>query len=352
MHSPRARIPFGLSLLFAAAALVAMFATMPASAQGVVNLYTARHYDSDHQLYADFTKRTGVKVNVVQAGGNELIQRVEREGRNSPADVLMAADAAVIGRAQARGLFRAVESDALEKAIPANLREPEGYWFGFTTRARVIMYNKALIKPEQLSTYEDLADPKWKGKLLVNSSNTTYNQSLVASMVAQHGVEATEAWARGIVANMAREPKGADTEMIGAVYKGEFPLTVANTYYLGNLLKANPDVPILDYIGVFFPNQTGEGAAGRGAHVNVSGGGLLRYAPNRANAIKFLEFLATPEAQRVFADGNSEYPVVPGVEPAARVKAFGSFKMDQVNISQVGKNNIDAVRLMDRVGWK
>jgi iron(III) transport system substrate-binding protein len=344
----RARSLFGIISLYA----VLLLAPSLVSAQGMLNLYTARHYDSDQQLYAQFAKQTGIKVNVVQAGGNELIQRVEREGRNSPADILIAADAAVIGRAQARGLFRQIKSEALEKAIPANLREPDGYWFGFTTRARVIMYNKALIKPEQLSTYEDLADPKWKGKLLVNSSNTTYNQSLVASMVAQHGVEETEKWARGIVANMARAPKGADTEMIGAVYKGEFPLTVANTYYLGNLLKANPGVPILDHIGVFFPNQTGEGWAGRGAHVNVSGGGLLRYAPNRGNAIKFLEFLATPEAQRAFADGNSEYPVVLGVEPAERVKGFGRYKMDQVNIAQVGKNNIDAVRLMDRAGWQ
>ncbi len=348
MRSLRARSLFGLPMLFAA---VLSFAA-PSRAQDTVNLYTARHYDSDQQLYAEFTKQSGIKINVVQAGGNELIQRIEREGANSPGDILMAADAAVIGRAHARNLFRQVDSDALKAAIPANLREPNGYWFGFTTRARVIMYNKALIKPEQLSTYEDLADPKWKGKLLVNSSAVTYNQSLVAAMIAQHGIAETETWARGIVANMARAPKGGDTDLIGAVYKGEFRLAVANTYYLGNIIKSNPGVPILDYIGVYFPNQTGEGWAGRGAHVNVSGAGVLRYAPNRRAAVKFLEFLATPEAQRVFADGNSEYPVVAGVAPAERVKAFGSFKMDQVNISQIGKNNLDAVRLMDRVGWQ
>jgi iron(III) transport system substrate-binding protein len=348
MRSLRARCLFGLPVLFAAVLLLAG----PLRAQQTINLYTARHYDSDQQLYAEFTKRTGIKINVVQAGGNELIQRIEREGANSPGDILMAADAAVIGRAHARNLFRQVDSDLLKAAIPAHLCEPNGYWFGFTTRARVIMYNKAMIKPEQLTTYEDLADPKWKGKLLVNSSTVTYNQSLVASMIAQHGVAETETWARGLVANMARAPKGADTDLIGAVYKGEFPLAVANTYYLGNIIKTNPGVPILDYIGVFFPNQTGEGWAGRGAHVNVSGAGVLRYAPNRRAAVQFLEFLATPDAQRVFADGNSEFPVVPGVEPAARVKAFGSFKMDQVNIGQVGKNNLEAVRLMDRASWQ
>jgi iron(III) transport system substrate-binding protein len=348
MRSLRARCLLGLPLLFAAVLLLAA----PVRAQETLNLYTARHYDSDQTLYNAFTKKTGIKVNVVQAGGNELIQRIEREGKNSPADVLMAADAAVIGRAETRGLFQSAESPTLEAAIPANLREPNGHWFSFTMRARVIMYDKRKIKPEQLSTYEDLADPKWKGRILVNSSNVSYNQSLVASMVAQHGVEWTEAWAKGLVANMARPPKGADTDLINAVYAGEADMALANTYYLGNLIRDNPGRDVLSRVGVFFPNQTGEGADGRGAHVNISGAGVVRYAPNRDTAVKFLEFLATPEAQRDFADGNSEYPTVKGVEPAARVKAFGSFKMDAVNVALIGKNNLDAVRLMDRAGWQ
>lgn len=317
-----------------------------------LNLYTARHYDSDQTLYNAFTKQTGIQINVVQAGGNELIQRVMREGQNSPADILMAADAAVIGRAETRGLFQSVKSPALEKAIPENLRQPDGHWFSFTMRARVIMYDKTKVKPEQLSTYEDLADPKWKGRILVNSSNVSYNQSLVASMVAQHGAAWTETWARGLVANMARPPKGADTDLINAVYAGEADMALANTYYLGNLIRDNPGKDILARVGVFFPNQTGEGADGRGAHVNISGAGVLKYAPNKEAAVKFLEFLATPEAQRDFADGNSEYPTVAGVEPAARVKAFGSFKMDRVNVALVGQNNIAAVQLMDRAGWQ
>jgi iron(III) transport system substrate-binding protein len=343
---PRARSLLGLLPLFAA---VLPFA--PASA-ATVNLYTARHYDSDQELYKEFTRETGIEIDVVQAGGNELIQRIQREGRNSPADILMAADAAVIGRADLRNLFQSVSSPTLEKAIPENLRDPQGHWFSFTMRARVIMYDKSKVDPKQLSTYEDLADPKWKGRILVNSSNVSYNQSLVASMIAHHGVEWTETWARGLVANMARPPKGADTDLIRSVYAGEADMALANTYYLGNLVRDNPDEPILQKVGVFFPNQTGEGDAGRGAHVNVSGAGVLRYAPHRDAAVKFLEFLATPEAQKQFAEGNSEYPVVPGAHASAIVRSFGEFKPDRVNISQVGKNNIDAVRLMDRAGWQ
>ncbi|HEY4135215.1 MAG TPA: Fe(3+) ABC transporter substrate-binding protein [Alphaproteobacteria bacterium] len=347
MRIARARILFGLLAVSA----TALAWPAPSRAAETINLYTARHYDSDQQLYNAFTKKSGIKVDVVQAGGNELIQRVEREGKNSPADILMAADAAVIGRADQRNLFQSIDSDAL-KVIPPNLRSPEGHWFAFTMRARVVMYNKAKVKPEELSTYENLTDPKWKGRLLVNSSSVSYNQSLVAAMIARVGVEKTEDWARGIVANMARPPKGADTDLIKSVYAGEADLALANTYYLGNLIRDNPKEKVLDKVGVFFPNQTGEGLDGRGAHVNISGAGVLRYAPHRDAAIKFLEFLATPEAQKDFAEGNSEYPTVPGAQASTIVSSFGAFKADQVNIGEVGKNNLAAVQLMDRAGWQ
>lgn len=327
------------------ATLLALTAQSPVQA-AEVNLYTSRHYQSDEELYKTFTKDTGIKVNVIQAGGSELIQRLQREGRNSPADVFLTADAGVIGQAEAAGLLQAVKSPILEKAIPENLREPDGNWFGFTQRARVIMYHKDRVKPSQLSTYEDLADPKWKGKILIRSSNNSYNQSLTASLIHAHGVEKTEAWAKGIVANMARPPRGGDRDQITAMLAGEGDIAIANTYYLGQLIKENPGG--YEKVGVFFPNQ-----GDRGTHMNISGGGVTRYAPHKAEAIKFLEFLASREAQKEFAEGNFEYPAVPGVPVSPVIAAWGTdFKRDPLNVSVLAKLNGEAVRLMDRAGWK
>jgi len=327
---------FGATLIAAAAA----------SAQGVVNLYSSRHYEVDGKLFESFTKQTGVKVNVVQAGGGELIARIEREGANSPADLFFTADAAVIGQAHLRGLLQPVKSAALESAIPANLREQDGNWFGLTMRARVIMYHKDRVKPEQLSTYEDLADPKWKGKILIRSSTNSYNQSLAASLMDAIGVPATEAWAKGVAANMARAPKGGDRDQISALLAGEGDLAVSNTYYLGHMITGGKPGQF-DKVGVFIPNQNN-----RGTHVNVSGGGVTKHAPNRANAVKLLEFLVTPESQKVFAEANFEYPVRAGVEVSSIVKGFGDFKADKLNVSVLAKNNAEAVKLLDRAGWK
>lgn len=311
-----------------------------------VNLYSSRHYQSDEELYKIFTKETGINVNVIQSGGSDLIQRLQREGRNSPADVFLTEDAGVIGRAALAGLLQPIKSSALEAAIPANLREPDGSWFGFTQRARVIMYHKDRVKPSELSTYEDLANPKWKGKILVRSSGNAYNQSLVASLMHADGVEKTEAWAKAIVANMARKPQGGDRDQVIALLAGEGDIAISNTYYLGHLIQENPKG--YDKIGVFFPNQND-----RGAHVNVSGGGVTRYAPNKENAIKFLEFMARPEAQKSFAAANFEYPVLAGVPVSPVIAAWGlDFKRDPLNVSILAKSNADAVKLMDRAGWQ
>jgi iron(III) transport system substrate-binding protein len=235
----------------------------------------------------------------------------------------------------------------LEAAIPANLREPNGTWFGFTQRARVVMYHKDRVKPSQLSTYEDLADPKWKGKILIRSSSNAYNQSLVASLIHVDGVEKTEQWAKGVVANMARPPQGGDRDQITALLAGEGDLAVANTYYLGHLVAENPP-GTYDKIGVFFPNQKD-----RGTHMNVSGGGVTRHAPHRENAIRFLEFLATPEAQKIFAGANYEYPARPGVPVSSVIAAWGmDYKRDPLNVAILAKLNAEAVKLMDRAGWK
>ncbi len=327
--------------------LFAIFASASFAAE--VNLYSSRHYDSDQKLYGEFTAQTAIKVNVLQAKANALLERLKREGRNSPADLLITVDAGNLGRAQAAGLLQPVASKVLEAAIPASLRESGGHWFGLTMRARVIMYHKDRVKPSELSTYESLADPRWKGRILIRSSNNIYNQSLVASLIAANGVEATEAWARGVVANMARKPKGGDRDQIRAVGAGEGDIAVANTYYLGRLVasKRPRDRKLTAKIGVFFPNQEG-----RGAHVNISGAGVTRYARNKANAVKLLEFLVSPEAQKVYAEASYEYPVRLGVARSAIVDAWGPFKADNLNVGKLSEFNGEAVRLMDRAGWR
>ena len=327
--------------------LFAIFASASFAAE--VNLYSSRHYDSDQKLYGEFTAQTAIKVNVVQAKANALLERLKREGRNSPADLLITVDAGNLGRAQAAGLLQPVASKVLEAAIPASFRESGGHWFGLTMRARVIMYHKDRVKPSELSTYEALADPRWKGRILIRSSNNIYNQSLVASLLATNGVEANEAWARGVVANMARKPKGGDRDQIRAVGAGEGDIAIANTYYLGRLVasKRPRDRKLTAKIGVFFPNQEG-----RGAHVNISGAGVTRYARNKANAVRLLEFLVSPEAQKVFAEADYEYPVRSGVAQSAIVDAWGRFKADSLNVGKLSEFNGEAVRLMDRAGWR
>ncbi len=277
------------------------------------------------------------------------MERLRREGRHSPADLLITVDAGNLGRAQALGLFQPVTSQALNSAVPSSLREPGGHWFGLTMRARVIMYHKDRVKPSELSTYEALADAKWRGRILVRSSNNIYNQSLVASLIAAHGVGKAESWAKRIVANMARRPKGGDRDQIRAVGAGEGDIAIANTYYLGRLLASNNsrDRKLASRIGVYFPNQKG-----RGAHVNISGAGVTKYAKNKANAVRLLEFLVNPEAQKVFAEANFEYPVIAEATRSEILRSWGSFKADKLNVTELSKYNAEAVRVMDRADWR
>ena len=311
---------------------------------GQVNIYSSRHYNTDEQLYDRFTEQTGISVNLIEGKADELIERIKSEGANSPADILITVDAGRLWRAAQAGIFAPVESEILESQIPDNLQDPDNLWFGFSKRARVIIYNKDRVDPNKLSTYEDLADPKWKGRFIVRSSSNTYNQSLVAGTIEEKGEEATEEWIEGLVANFARPPQGNDTSQIEDVAAGVADLTLANTYYLARY-EDNPEV--FEKVGIFFPNQDG-----RGTHVNISGAGLLQNAPNKENAIAFLEYLASPEAQEFFAIGNNEYPVVEGTPVNPVVESFGEFKDDTTNVAAYGKNNADAVKIMDRAGWK
>jgi len=336
-----------LALGFAAAGLFVL--PGQAAAQGELNLYSSRHYDTDEALYTEFTKKTGIKVNRLEAREDELLQRMKAEGDKSPADVLITVDAGRLYRAQEMGLLQPTKSAELEKLVPAHLREPGGHWFGFSKRARVIMVNKANVAAGAINSYEDLADPKWKGKVLIRSSTNVYNQSLIGSMIASQGEAKTEAWAKGVVANLARAPKGGDTDQIKAVAAGEGDIAVSNTYYLARLMASTKpeDAAVVAELAVIFPNQKD-----RGTHVNVSGAGVAKYSPNRANAVKFLEYLASKEAQAYFAMGNYEFPVVGGVKLHPVIQAWAEFKEDNVNAATFGKNNEAALKLMDRAGWK
>lgn len=314
-----------------------------------VNLYSARHYDTDESLYERFRDATGIRVNVVEAEADQLIERIKSEGANSPADILVTVDAGRLWRADQEGLFEPVSSAVLNDAVPEYLRHPDGLWFGLTKRARVLMYNKERVNPADLSTYEALVDSQWRGRILTRSSTNIYNQSLVGSIIAANGAAATEDWVQGLVANFARPPEGNDTAQIKAVAAGLGDIAIANTYYLARLAKSEDaeERDIASKIGVFFPNQDD-----RGTHINISGAGVLKSAPNKEAAIEFLEYLVSAEAQRVFADGNNEYPVISSVPVDSVVESFGNFKEDTLNASVFGRNNLQALQICDRAGWK
>lgn len=315
----------------------------------VVNVYSHRHYESDQELFDRFTESTGIEVNVVTASADELITRLEREGAASPADVLITVDVGRLHRAKERELLQPVESEVLERNVPSSLRDPDGHWFGLTRRARIIAYHRDRVSPSDLSTYEALAEPRWRDRVLIRSSSNVYNQSLLASLIAHDGEAATSEMADAIVENMAREPSGGDTDQLKAVAAGAGDVAVANTYYLARLENSdNPeDRRVAEQLGVFFPNQEG-----RGAHVNVSGAGVTQSADHRENAIRLLEFLTGDEAQRVFAEANHEYPVKPGVSWSSTLESWGDFKADTLNLSVLGELNEEAVRIFDEVGWR
>ncbi|MEP7328255.1 MAG: Fe(3+) ABC transporter substrate-binding protein [Betaproteobacteria bacterium] len=325
-------------------------ATAFAADEPVLNLYSARHYQTDEALYADFTKATGIKINRIEAGDEQLVERLKTEGAASPADVLLIVDAARLWQVQQLGMFAPVKSTVLEERVPAKYRDPDGNWYGFSYRARVIVYNKSMVNPADVASYEALADPKNKGKICTRSGSHPYNLSLIGSEIAHLGPARAEAWAKGVVANMARMPKGGDTDQIKAVAAGECAVALSNTYYYARLMRSTKpeDREIVAKTGVIWPDQ-----AGNGTHVNISGAGLMKYAPHKENAIKFLEYLASNNAQRYFADGNNEWPVVTSAAVAnPALDALGKFKIDPLPISTLGKNTADAQRLADRSGWK
>jgi iron(III) transport system substrate-binding protein len=334
-----------LSLL---AALACAAPLRAAAADAELNLYSARHYQTDEKLYAHFTKETGIKINRIEGKEDELLERLKNEGANSPADVFLTVDAARLAQADGLGLFMPVRSKVLEERIPANLRTDT--WFAFSTRARVIVYDKAKVNAADVSTYESLASPKLKGKVCVRSGSHPYNLSLGSALVAHLGEARTEAWAKGVVANFARAPKGGDTDQIRAVGAGECQVALANSYYLARLLRSSKqeDQELMKRVGVVWPDQKGHGT-----HVNVSGGGVLETAPHKEAAVKFLEYLASDEAQSYFADGNNEWPVV----KTARVdnpalQQLGTFKADSLDVATLSRNTALAQKIYDRAGWR
>ena len=313
----------------------------------VVNVYSARHYDTDLALYERFEERTGIRVNLIEGGSDGLIERIVNEAEFSPADLLITVDAGRLWRAQQAGVFQAVDSAVLTERIPAHLRDPGGHWFGLSKRARVIVYNKAAGLPDGISRYEDLADPRLVGKVCMRSSGNIYNLSLLGSLIEHNGKESASEWANGVVANFRRQPQGNDTAQLRAVAAGECEVSIANTYYIGRLLGTDDpqERAVVDGLGVLFPNQDD-----RGAHVNISGAGVTRHAPHRDNAVGFLEYLTGDGAQRLFAEGNNEYAVVgPASGPIA---ALGEFKEDAVNAAVLGANQSQAVKAYDRAGWR
>jgi iron(III) transport system substrate-binding protein len=314
-----------------------------------VNVYTARHYQADEALYAGFTEKTGIKVNLLEGKGDALIARLVNEGANSPADVFMTVDAGSLWRAETAGLFQATNSEELGERIPEQLRHPEGLWFGYSKRARLIFFAKDRVQDSEIKNYSDLSDPKWKGRVCIRSSSNIYNLSLLGSIIAQDGEEAAEGWAKGVVANFAQDPSGGDTDQIRNVAAGVCDVAVANSYYYLRLLSSDKpkDQAVAAAVGVIFPNQDG-----RGTHVNISGAGVVKGARHVDAAVKLLEYLASEEAQRIFADGNNEYPAVVGVAAKAELQALGSFKEDPINVSKLGENQPLAQMIFDRAGWK
>ena len=349
------KAPIFTRLAFAAVAIFAAAGSASAQEQ-VVNLYSARHYQTDEALYSNFTKATGIKVNRVDADDAGILARLKAEGSASPADVILLVDAARLWKGDAEGLFKPIRSAALESSIPANLRAKAGAegttWFGFSTRARVVVYDKLKVKKADVDTYEELADPKNKGLLCTRSGAHPYNLSLFGAVTEHLGEAKAEQWLKGLVANMARDPKGGDTDQVKAVASGECGIALTNTYYLARLMRsATPeDKLVIDRIGVVFPNQDSWGT-----HVNIAGAAVAKNAKNTANAVKFMEYLATAEAQNYFADGNNEWPAVASVKvsnPALQAMTGGSFKSETIPVSAIGSNQVKVQQMLDRVGYK
>ncbi|ODS98014.1 MAG: Fe(3+) ABC transporter substrate-binding protein [Lautropia sp. SCN 69-89] len=344
-----------LPALAAALALGAALAATPAQAQDkVLNLYSARHYQTDENLYAEFTKQTGIRINRIEAGDEAILERLRNEGANSPADVILLVDAARLWKAQIEGMFQPLKSPLLAARIPAALRGKDdgkgSEWFGISTRARVLVYNKAKVDVALVQNYEDLARPELKGKVCTRSGAHPYMLSLIGAMSEHLGEAKAEQWASGVVANFARKPRGGDTDQIRAVATGECGVALTNTYYLVRLMRSDKpaDREVVERIGVVWPNQKSFGT-----HVNVSGAALARHAPHRENAVRFIEYLASDAAQAYLADGNNEWPVVRTVKLHNReLESLGPFKADTLPIASIGRAQVAASKIIDRTGWR
>ncbi len=314
-----------------------------------ITLYTHRHYDTDKEIFKKFEEQTGIEVKVVKASADELIQKMESEGDQSPADLILTVDAGRLVQAKSKGLLQSIQSETLNTIVPVHLRDTDNQWFSLTKRARVIVYNKAKVSPTELSTYEALSDAQWKKRILIRSSENIYNQSLMASIIANDGEEKAQEWAAGMVANFARSPKGNDRDQVKAILAGEGDIAIINTYYLGKLLTSSDatEVEAGKAVDVFFPNQDG-----RGTHINVSGIGVAKNAPNKENAVKFIEFLLSKEVQEIFAQANFEYPVNQNAASSEILNSWGTFKEDNLPLSKLGELNKQAVILFDIVKWQ
>ena len=340
--------PLRATALTLAAALT--LSAAPAYAEGELNLYSSRHYDTDERLYSDFTDATGITINRIEGNADELIERMRAEGANSPADVLLTVDTTRLERAKDAGILQPVESEVLNERIPENLRDAENEWFGFSQRARIVFYDENDVA-EPPRTYLDLADPRFEGLVCSRSSTNVYSQTLLAAMIENHGEDAARDWAEGVVRNFARAPQGGDTDQLRAIVSGECDVSLSNTYYFARALRTEVDgLGEEERAGIAWVFPTMSETAG--SHVNLSGGGVARHAPNRENAVKFLEYLASDQAQSYFSAGNDEYPAVPTVEVSASVQQLGPLEADPVNLSNVAKNVAAAQRIFAEVDWQ
>jgi iron(III) transport system substrate-binding protein len=320
------------------------------SASEVVNVYSHRHYAVDKQLYKKFFKQTGIKVNLLKANSVELIKRIEKEGKYTKADVLLTTDVGMLELARSKGIFQSIESDFLNATIPTYLKDKDNLWFALTKRARIIAYNLDEVEPKELTTYDALTNKKWKNRVVVTKATEVYNQSLLASIIVRNGEEKALKWARGIKNNMARTPRGVDKDSLRAIASGIGDVAIVNTYYVGQMIKGRSvsDRATSEMIGIFFPNQAkGES----GTHINVSGAGVVKYTKHKENAIKFIEFLASVQAQELFAKVNFEYPVNPNAKVSPLLQTWGNFKEDKTSLYKIGSKNIEAVKMLNQVGW-
>lgn len=316
---------------------------------GAVNIFTARHYEVDSKIYEEFTKQTGIKVNEVKGTAEELVERLKREGESTEADLFVTVDGGVLNYAKSNGVLQPIETETALQNVPAQWRDKDNNWVGIATRARVIVYAKDRVQPEQLSTYEDLATDKWKGKVLVRSSSSLYNQSLVASFIELNGEQATEEWAKGMVNNFARKPEGGDRDQAKAIAAKVGDVAIMNTYYVGQMLNSKDaeEVKVAENIGIFFPNQETTGT-----HLNISGVGLTKHSKNKENALKLIEFMTGKEGQSMLTQGSFEFPVNAEADKPELLKSWGEFKTQQIDFAKLGDHNKKATEILIKAGWK